>query len=205
MAVYRFKIAFEDYDDVVRCIEIKANQTFEDLQQAYHASIGFDLLKQSSFYMSDDNWKKGKEITSREIAEGDASGARPIKTARFSEYISDPHQKIYYVYDPEAQWGFHIELIKIIVADEAGAKYPRCIKTNGEAPKQYGSTVLGAVPEPEDFDEEAVHLMVDEEDLPEGTADSDEPIDVDGVSNDELETADSDEMEDESPASDDFT
>jgi hypothetical protein len=203
MAVYRFKIAFEDYDDVVRCIEIKASQTFEDLQQAYHASIGFDLVKDASFFMSDDNWKKGKEITSRKLRESE-TGIQNLQTARFSEYIADPHQKIYYVYDSEVQWGFHIELIKILVSDEAGVRYPRCVKTAGEAPKQYGTTVLGAVPPPEDFDEEAADLLVDEEDLPEGTSDGDEPIDVDGNTGDELETADSDELDDEGPSTEEF-
>src|SRR6187399_3186896 len=107
MAVYRFKIAFEDYDDVIRCIEIKASQTFEDLQAAFHTAIGFDVIKPASFYLSDDNWKKGKEITSRELKEGESSAIKSLGEARFSEYIADPHQKIYYVYDPDAQWGFH--------------------------------------------------------------------------------------------------
>ncbi|WP_379089221.1 hypothetical protein [Pedobacter sp. UC225_65] len=31
MAIYRFKISFEDFDDVVREIDIKTTQTFEDL------------------------------------------------------------------------------------------------------------------------------------------------------------------------------
>ena len=204
MAVYRFKAAFEDYDDIVRCIEIKASQTFEDLQADLHAAIGFDLIKSASFYMSDDNWKKGKEITSRELKEEETSTVKSLKAARFSEYIADPHQKIYYVYDPDTQWAFHIELIKIIVGEEPGAVYPRCVKTAGEAPKQYGSTVLGAVPEPEDFDEDSVELLVDEEDLPEGTAESDEPLDVEAGPTDELETADSDDLDDESPAGEEF-
>ena len=101
MAVYRFKIAFEDYDDIVRCIEIKASQTFEDLQTAFHASIGFDVTKTGSFYISDDNWKKGKEITSRELKEEEAYAIRTLKAARFTDFISDPHQKIYYALEIE--------------------------------------------------------------------------------------------------------
>ena len=31
MAIYKFKITFEDYDEVCREIEIKSNQSFEDL------------------------------------------------------------------------------------------------------------------------------------------------------------------------------
>ena len=203
MAVYRFKISFEDYDDVIRCLEIKSNQTFEDLQQAFHAAVGFDLANPGSFFMSDDNWKKGKEITSRELKESE-TGISTMKAARMSDYIADPHQKIYYVYDPEAQWGFHVELIKILVTDEAGARYPRCVKTAGEAPKQYGSTVLGAVPQPEDFDEEAADLLVDEEELPEGSTDGDEPLDMDESGSDELETAESDDLDDESPSTEEY-
>src|SRR5204862_1885949 len=177
-----------------------ASQTFEDLQAAFHAAIGFDVTKSASFFLSDDNWKKGKEITSRELSDEESASVKSLNEARFSETIADPHQKIYYVYDPDVQWGFHIELIKIIVGGEPGAVYPRCIKTSGEAPKQYGSTVLGAVPEPEDFDEDSIELLVEEEDLPEGTAESDEPLHADGASPDELETADSDELVDESPS-----
>ena len=36
MAIYRFKISFEDFDDVVREIDIKTTQTFEDLHRAFH-------------------------------------------------------------------------------------------------------------------------------------------------------------------------
>ena len=204
MAVYRFRICFEDYDDIVRVIEIKANQTFEDLQQALHAAIGFETARDASFYLSDDNWKKGREISSRPSGETLPAGAASMKDARFSDTIADPHQKIYYLYDPEAQWGFHIELVKIMVAEENGARYPRCVKTTGEAPKQFGSTVLGAIPDPEDFDAEASDLYVDEEDLSESTADSDEPMEVDGDASDELETADSDDLDDDSPVADDF-
>jgi hypothetical protein len=204
MAVYRFRISFEDYDDIVRIIEIKANQTFEDLQQALHAAIGFETAREGSFFLSDDNWKKGQEISSRPAGENPPPGFKPMKEARFSDTIADPHQKIYYVYDTEAQWGFHIELVKIMVAEENGARYPRCVKTAGEAPKQFGSTVLGAIPDPEDFDGEASDLYVDDEDLAESTSESDEPIEVNGDASDELETADSDDLDDDSPVADDF-
>ena len=76
-----------------------------------------------------------------------------MKNARLCDFIADPHQKIYYVFDFTALWTFRIELIKILVNEEIGINYPRCIKVTGEAPKQYGVTNLGVIPEPEDFDE----------------------------------------------------
>jgi hypothetical protein len=42
MALYRFRITFEDYDDVTREIDIKSNQYFEDLHNAIHQSTGYN-------------------------------------------------------------------------------------------------------------------------------------------------------------------
>ncbi len=200
MAVYRFRITFEDFDDIQRDIEIKSTQTFEELNNSIHTSIGFDASKPASFYMSDDYWKKGKEISSRELKEEEKTSVASMKKARLCDFIADPHQKIYYVFDFASMWTFRIELIKIIVNEEIGANYPRCIKVTGEAPKQYGVTNLGAVPEPEDFDETLISL---EENLPEGTEGDDPLVSSDGnevIAGDDLETADDESVDEESAA-----
>ena len=64
MAVYRFRVSFEEFDEVHRDIEIKSIQTFEQFHYAIQEAIGFDASKPASFFMSNDNWKKGQEITS---------------------------------------------------------------------------------------------------------------------------------------------
>jgi hypothetical protein len=150
MAVYRFRVAFEDYDDVVRDIEIRSTQTFEDLHRTIQESIGFDSSKPTSFYMSDDNWKKGQEITNRALNEGDK--AKEMTKARLLDYIADPHQKIYYVFDLPNHWTFHVELVKIQVNVDNSEAYPRCIRKLGEPPKQYGNIIMGPPPQPEDFE-----------------------------------------------------
>ena len=63
MAIYRFKISFEDYDEVEREIDIKSTQTFEDLHRALHRSTGYPAEVSSSFYVSNDFWNKGQEIS----------------------------------------------------------------------------------------------------------------------------------------------
>ena len=201
MAVYRFRVTFEDFDDIHRDIEIKSTQNFEDLHHVIHNSIGFDAAKPASFYMSDDYWKKGKEITTRDLNEEEKSKIALMKKARLCDFIADPHQKIYYLFDFIAMWTFHVELTKIIVNEEIGAGYPRCIKVAGEAPRQYGVTNLGAVPDPEDFDESIAVLDVDE--LPEGSEGDDGLISADEsdvVVGENPETTD-DELIDEEGAS----
>lgn len=214
MAIYRFRITFEDQDDVSRDIEIRSTQNFEDLHLALQNAIGFDASKEASFYMSDDNWKKGKEISSRILSEEEATSVKTMKNSRLCDFIADPHQKIYYVFDFSSQWTFHIELIKIIPQVDPSASYPRCVRTHGEAPRQYGLSGLGAIPVPEDFDpdadldeleeeedelEEEV-LGTDEGEIPEG---EDNPgvfiaaDEADPASEDEFETADGDMIDDE--------
>ena len=177
MAVYRFRVAFEDYDDVVRDIEIKSTQTFEDFHLAIQKAIGFDNSKPSSFYMSDDNWKKGKEITTRELNESEQVKAAPVSSARLLDFIADPHQKIYYVFDLPGHWTFRIELVKIIVNTEAHVEYPRCTRTIGEAPKQYGNIIAGPLPVPEDFEGDEII----EESAEEIFSESADVVDVDEV------------------------
>ncbi|MBK6986951.1 MAG: hypothetical protein IPI10_10970 [Bacteroidetes bacterium] len=151
MATYRLRVIIEDHEEVVRDIEIKSTQTFNDLHLSIHNSIGFDSDKPASFYMSDDNWKKGKEITNKNLSEAEEATKARMKNARLCDFIVDPHQKIYYMFD-SGLWTFRIELIKINRDEDQYAQYPRCIKSSGEAPKQYGTTLAAALPIPDEFD-----------------------------------------------------
>ena len=180
MAVYKFRVTFEDHEDVSRDLEIKSTQSFEELHAAILGSIGFDTKQNASFYMSDDNWKKGKEISLTEKTNGETK-IPLMKKSRLCDFIADPHQKIYYIYDFTNEWTFHVELLKIIVGEDVGVMYPRCIKIAGEAPKQY-DTAPKIVPVPEDFNEEEVYV----EESAEAETEETEGEDGEKISLDEL-------------------
>lgn len=75
---------------------------------------------------------KRKEITNKDLTEAETATKSKMKNARLCDFIIDPHQKIYYVFDLGV-WTFRIELIKINREEDQHAKYPRCIKSSGEA------------------------------------------------------------------------
>lgn len=135
MAIYRFRISFEDFDDVVREIDIKTNQTFEDLHRAFHRSTGYDADKSSSFYVSTDNWIKGDEIAILPNQRKIDNGVTLMEKAKLSSFVEDPHQKFYYIYNFERPFDFHVELIKIILENDPNIEYPFLVKSTGEAPK----------------------------------------------------------------------
>ncbi|HVW97742.1 MAG TPA: hypothetical protein VHA56_17340 [Mucilaginibacter sp.] len=141
MALYRFRVAFEDYDDVVREIDIKSNQTFEDLHRAIHQSTGYNSEYPSSFYVSNDQWIKGVEITYMPNQRRIDRGVALMNKVKLLSYIDDPHQKFYYTFNFDRPFDFHVELMKIILDETPGVTYPAVIKSTGEAPKQFGNVL----------------------------------------------------------------
>ena len=154
MALYRFRVTFEDYDDVVREIDVKSNQTFEDLHRAIHQSTGYNSEYPSSFYISNDQWTKGEEITYLPNQKRIDRGVALMDKVKLLSYIDDPHQKFYYTFNFDRPFDFHVELMKIILDETPGVTYPAVIKSTGEAPKQFGNVlnVPVAAPDGDDFD-----------------------------------------------------
>ena len=144
MAIYKFRITFEDYEDISRDIEIKSSQTFFDFYQVILQSIGFDMKHAASFFTSDDYWRKYDEITLKE--EDVEPGVKLMKTAKIASFIEQPNQRFLFLYDKDARWTIFIELIKL-VPEDAKATYPRCVKIIGTAPKQYKQQLIAKLKE----------------------------------------------------------
>lgn len=144
MAVYRFRVQIDDYDDIYRDIDILPHQTFEDFHQIIQEAFNFDNKHAASFFTSDDYWRKGEEITLREedlaLDEDDRrkniSKKYLMSKTKISTFVSHPHQRFLYIFDPNVRWEFMIELIKIL-SEETENKYPFISRKVGNPPKQY--------------------------------------------------------------------
>jgi hypothetical protein len=144
MAVYRFRVSLEDNEDVYRDIDIKAAQSFEQFHEAIQEAFKFDKKHAASFFVSDDYWRKNEEITLKkeDLVLDEEDKRRKIerkylmKDTKVAKFIEQPHQRFVYVFDPDVQWSFLIEMIKI-VSEDTKLNYPVCIRTVGTAPKQY--------------------------------------------------------------------
>lgn len=197
MAIYRFRVSFEDYDDVVREIDIKSNQTFLDLHKIIQQSTGYNVEIPSSFYISNDQWTKGEEITYLPNQKRIDRGISLMEKVKLSSFIDDPHQKFYYTYNFDRPYDFHVELMKIL-DDAPGVNYPTIVKSSGEAPKQM--TAANFTPAASASDNEDFDFLNEMEYAPED-ADDFEEVREDGESSggsrahDEEEEEDSDDMD----------
>jgi hypothetical protein len=144
MAVYRFKIFLEDNEDVYRDIDIKAAQTFEQFHIIIQEAFKFDNKHAAAFFVSDDYWRKGQEITLRkedlpldeEEIQKNVEPKKLMAETKIAKFIEQPHQRFVYVFDLNVQWTFLLEMIKI-VEDNSKVNYPAIVKSYGTAPKQY--------------------------------------------------------------------
>ncbi|TZF81322.1 plasmid pRiA4b ORF-3 family protein [Pedobacter sp. BS3] len=155
MAIYKFRVSFEDYDDIIREIELRSNHTFLDFHRTIHQSTGYDPEKSSSFYVSNDQWIKNDEIAFLPTQRKADRGVALMENSKLSAFIDDPHQKFYYTYNFDRPYDFHVELIKIQLEEEKGKTYPCISKSIGDAPKPltpFSATPAAAASSEEDFD-----------------------------------------------------
>jgi len=143
MAILRFRIYWEDDDSIYRDVVIKHTQNFADLHLCILKSFEFDNKHKATFYRSNDNWLRGREI-SLEKYDDKIYKVDPLLMAdvTMGSEIKDPNQKFIYVYDFNKFWTFMVELINVDKEENKKLAYPGCIRTEGIAPSQYGTKGL---------------------------------------------------------------
>ena len=114
MAILKFRVYWEDDDSIYRDVVIRHTQTFADLHSVILKSYEFDSKHKATFYRSNDNWARGREI-SLEKYDDKTYIAEPLIMSEvpMGSEIKDPNQKFIYVYDFNKLWTFKVELIHV--------------------------------------------------------------------------------------------
>lgn len=142
MAILKFRIYFEEDDTIYRDVAIRHTQTFFDLHTAILKAYEFDDKHKATFYRSNDQWKKGKEITLDLYEMEYKVPPLLMKDTAVGSEIRDPSQKFIYLYDFNKNWNFLVELISVSKEENPKLSYPATIRVEGIAPSQYGTKGL---------------------------------------------------------------
>ncbi len=142
MAILRFRIYWEDDDSIYRDIAIQHTQTFFDLHLTILKSFEFDSKHKATFYRSNDNWVKGREISLEQYDKEYKAAPLIMADTAINSEISNPNQKFIYEYDFNKFWRFMVELINVDKEENKKLTYPSLIRTEGIAPSQYGTKGL---------------------------------------------------------------
>ena len=134
--IYRFRIILDnkDEEDIFRDLEIRQTDTLEDLHNAITQAFGFDGMEMASFYISDDKWNQGEEISLFDLSEGQAE-VRLMNETILEDILDKDNTKLIYVYDFLSMWTFFVELGEI-VEESQGTDYPNLMYVHGQIPQE---------------------------------------------------------------------
>lgn len=132
--VYRFRVILDNdtEDDVFRDLEIRESDTMEDLHNIITQSFGFDGMEMASFYISDEQWNQGEEISMFDVSEGEEQ-VKLMNETTISDIVHEAQTKLIYVYDFLNMWTFFVELAEI-VEENQGVDYPNLMFVHGQIP-----------------------------------------------------------------------
>lgn len=132
--VYRFRVILDAEEDVFRDIELLEESTLEDFHNSIINAFGFDGNEMASFYLSDEDWNQGEEISQFDISDGEES-VRLMNETTLDSVVSETKTRLIYVYDFLNLWTFLIELAEIAEIEE-GRDYPNLMFVHGQIPME---------------------------------------------------------------------
>jgi hypothetical protein len=142
MAVLKFRIYLEEDESVYRDIVIKHTQSFLDLHKTILQAWEFDNKHQATFYRSNDNWQRGREISLEKYDKEYKAPPLMMEETTIASEIRDTNQKFIYIYDFNKNWVFLVELINVSKEESSKIVYPSVSRKEGVGPLQYGTRGL---------------------------------------------------------------
>lgn len=138
MAGLKFRVLLDssDNNEIFRDVLIADHENFDTFYKAILDAFHFGGDQMASFYMSNDNWDKGYEISLFDMAFGeDPEQILPgvMSECRIADFIQEEDQKIILVHDFMRMWIFLIELIDF---SQDTPEYPRVVLSVGNAPAE---------------------------------------------------------------------
>lgn len=132
--VYKFRILSDEVDDFTREIAISSEATFLDLHNAILDSVNYTKDQMTSFFICDDEWEKGVEVTLIEMDSSPEVDSWIMESTKLSELIEDEGQKLLYVFDYLSERVFFMEAYQFVTGKDL--EQAKCLLSEGDAPVQ---------------------------------------------------------------------
>ena len=99
------------------------SQNFKQLHEAILTAYGFDKKHQATFYRSNEDWKRGREISLEEYDKAYKVKPLLMEETKIGNEIFSTNQKFIYEYDFAKNWVFYVDLIAIDKAENKDKIY----------------------------------------------------------------------------------
>ena len=166
--IYKFRLISGDNKVFLRDYEIDSNNNIIEFHKLIQSNLNFDTSQLASFFLADENWNKGLEMTLIDMENDGGPAAIPMDSVRIKDILKERKERLLYVYDILNDNLFFIELMDIFTPDCA-IKYPICSASIGEPPLQMDIVAGSSLPIGSDESIDDIFDEYDSEDFDSGS------------------------------------
>lgn len=138
MPLFKFRICWDEDEQIYRDIVLKSGQTFDLFQSAILKAFNFKDKKSASFFESNERWMEGREISSEVLHNKKGATVLSMMKTPVSALVNQPEKRFLFRFDPVKKWLFLITLIALEKEDDASKEYPLLVKSEGISPNGIG-------------------------------------------------------------------
>ena len=132
--IYKITFSCEEGDPRFRRVfEADSEATFLDLHKAILESVHYSDDQMTSFFMCNDEWEKGQEVTLIPMDSNFEYDNMVMEETRLSDLLTEQGQRLIYVFDPMFERYFFGSLKEMRAGSMDGVQ---CVESSGRAPKQ---------------------------------------------------------------------
>jgi hypothetical protein len=132
--IYRLTFSCEEGDpNFRRVFEADADATFQDLHEAILKSVGYPNDQMTSFFMCNEEWEKGQEVTLVPMDSNFEYDNMVMSETHLSDLLEEQGQRLIYIFDPMFERYFFGSLKEIKAGTMTGVEGG---ESRGKGPKQ---------------------------------------------------------------------
>jgi len=135
--VFKFKIISDKVENFALHVDADAKNTFFELHEAIQDECKYDPSEIVTFFLADEEWDKGLEITMFPNKSPKQNSAVTMKNAILGDYLKQKEDKLIYIFDVINQKSLYIELNEIVMENKLNS--PVVTFNKGLAPLQSSS------------------------------------------------------------------
>jgi hypothetical protein len=140
MPIFKFRVAWQEDDNVQRDIEILSSHTFEDFHQTIKKAFLLKDVWHATFGVLNEVGKRTYTIDSK--VEKNLKDAPALSTRKtpIGALVGHPSQEFVYGLENDKEWDFLISLITVYKEDANDtSKYPGVVRIEGLSPMELGA------------------------------------------------------------------
>lgn len=136
--IYKFRVISNQQQLFLREYEIEGDSTFLEFHRFLQEDLDYDTNLMASFFLADEEWSKGLELTLLDMGSDENMGSTAItmESATIAQLIKEKRDRLLYVFDLFTDNSLFMELVSISEKD-SDIEYPICSASVGEPPLQF--------------------------------------------------------------------